>query len=191
MADMLKLRKAIKDRKPEFKRQDTTHRPNLGTTGWRKPKGLHSKMRHKMAGHRAVPTVGWGSPAAVEGCHPSGLWPVQVNSINDISLIDAKTHGAMIAAGVGKRSKIQLIDALLKKNITILNVKDAKGYASKVQAEIKAHKEERANAAKKGDKPALKKSEPKKPQPQKEMSPEDRKEAERKEAEKVMIQKER
>lgn len=189
MADMLALRKSIKDKKPEFKRQDFGHRPNLSTTGWRRPKGLHSKMRHKTAGHRACVSVGWGSPAAVAGLHPSGLMPIIVSNTADVAKMDAKTQGALIAAGVGKRSKIALIDALLKKNITILNVKDPKGFAGKVQADIKAHKDARAAAKK--EKPEAKKAEPKKPEPKKELTEEEKKEAQRKEAEKVLTQKER
>ena len=188
MADLLALRKAIKDKKPEFHRQDYTHRPNLGTTGWKKPKGLHSKMRHKKAGHRESVNVGWGSPASVSGAHPSGLMPVVVSSVTDIARIDAKLQGAIIASGVGNRSKVALIDALLKKNITILNIKDPKGYAAKVAADVKARKDARAAAKKEEKKPEQKKAAPK---VEPKLSDEEKKEAERKEAEKVMIQKER
>jgi large subunit ribosomal protein L32e len=188
MADALALRKAIKDKKPEFHRQDYTHRPNLGTTGWKKPKGLHSKMRHKKAGHLGSVNVGWGSPAAVEGAHKSGLMPVLVSSVNDIASIDAKKEGAIIAAGVGDRAKVALVDALLKKNIRILNIKEPQGFAAKVAAALKARKDARVAAQKKEEKkPEAKKPEPKKP----ELSDEEKKEAARKEAEKVMIQKER
>ncbi len=189
MADMIKLRKEIKDRKPTFRRQIYNHRPNLATTGWRKPKGLHSKMRHKSAGHQACVSVGWGSPVDVEGMHPSGLWPIIVNNMAQVATLDAKTQGALIAAGVGTRARLGIVDALVKKNITILNMKEPKSFAATVAAGMKARKDAKAKktAPKEEKKPSSKPAA--KPEPA--MSEEDKKETQRREAEKVMIQKER
>ena len=43
---LLELRKRIKRKKPEFIRQDAHKKKSLESK-WRKPKGLHSKMREK------------------------------------------------------------------------------------------------------------------------------------------------
>jgi len=41
---LLKIRKQLKKRKPAFTRQDINRYPRLEVK-WRKPKGLHAKMR--------------------------------------------------------------------------------------------------------------------------------------------------
>lgn len=187
MADLLALRKTIKKKKPSFKRSDYSKKVRIGLS-WRKPKGLHSKMRHKAAGHAEVVSIGWGSPLAVEGMHKSGLMPMMVNNQADANAIDPKRQGAVIAAGVGVRSRLVLVEALLKRQVRILNIKDAKGYAASIAADIKARKEAVAKAkqSKTQKAPVQKKEEPKK-----ELSAEDQKEQQRREAEKVLTQKER
>ena len=44
MADLLKLRKRIKKKKPRFVRQDSHKKPKLKKK-WKKPKGLQSKSQ--------------------------------------------------------------------------------------------------------------------------------------------------
>ena len=188
MTDLLALRKAIKSKKPDFVRQDSHKKVRLGDA-WRKPKGLHSKMRHKSAGHMSVVSVGWGSPAEVSGLHPSGLLPVLVHGLGDVARMDAKKEGAIIGAGVGDRRKIALVDALLKKNVTILNLKDAKGFAARIADGLKKRKESKLNVQTK--KESHKETKPAVKEAPKEMTPEEKKEHERREAEKVLTHKER
>ncbi len=190
MTDLLSLRKQIKSRKPHFARQDVLKKSRLDDT-WRKPKGMHSKMRHHKKGYSAYVETGWGSPVEVKGLHKSGLKPVVVNNIGQVATIDAKTEGAVIASHVGNRLKVALIEALLKKNVKILNIKDARGTATGITQAVAARKkasQERAKAkeARKDEKPKAKKQE----KPAAEQTPEEKKEAERREAEKVMTKKE-
>jgi large subunit ribosomal protein L32e len=189
MTDLLALRKQIKARKPRFSRQDVLKKSRLDDT-WRHPKGMHSKMRHHKKGYSAYVEVGWGSPAAVEGLHKSGLRPVVIHSIGQVAVLDPKTEGAVIAAHVGNRLKVLLIDALTKKNIRILNIKDAAATATGIRQAVEARKKaaverKKAKEAKKEEKPKARKAE--KPEAQ---TPEEKKEAERREAEKIMTRKE-
>ena len=48
---LLNVRKEMKERKPEFIRQDNPKRMKLNYK-WRKPKGVHSKIRHHFKGRR-------------------------------------------------------------------------------------------------------------------------------------------
>ena len=66
ISELLKLREEIKENKPDFIRQEYPARKNLKKT-WRKPKGIHSKMRKKKLGKRKQPSVGYKSPRLVRG----------------------------------------------------------------------------------------------------------------------------
>ena len=65
---LLQVRKELKERKPEFIRQDNPKRKKLNYK-WRKPKGIHSKMRHNRRGKRGSPSPGYGSPNEIKGYH--------------------------------------------------------------------------------------------------------------------------
>lgn len=191
MTDLLALRKQIKTRKPHFARQDVLKKDRLDDT-WRKPKGMHSKMRHHKKGYSAYVETGWGSPVEVKGLHKSGLKPIIVNCIGQVQLIDAKKEGAVIASHVGNRLKVSLIEALLKKNVRILNIKDALGAANGIKQAVAARKKAtqdrvKAKEARKDTAPKAKKQEKPAAAAQ---TPEEKKEAERREAEKVMTKKE-
>ena len=47
--ELLELRKQIKNKKPDFIRQDAHKKKKLGKK-WRKARGLHSKIRLKLRG---------------------------------------------------------------------------------------------------------------------------------------------
>jgi large subunit ribosomal protein L32e len=189
MADLLALRKQIKSRKPHFSRQDVLKKDRLEDT-WRKPKGMHSKMRHHKKGYSAYVETGWGSPVEVKGLHKSGLRPVIVNNMGQVAAIDAKKEGAVIASHVGNRLKVQLIEALAKKNVRILNIKNALDIANGIKQAVAARKKAmqdrvKAKEARKNAAPKAKKQET--PEAQ---TAEEKKEADRREAEKVMTKKE-
>ena len=81
---LIELRKAIKEKKPIFIRQDNPKRKKLSYK-WRKPKGIHSKIRHHFKGRRKMPSPGYKSPAAVRGFHSSGLKIVYVFTPTDVA----------------------------------------------------------------------------------------------------------
>lgn len=186
MKELLALRKKMKARQPGFLRQDS-HRHKRLAKVWRKPTGLHSKMRHNAAGQAASVAIGYRSPVAVQGLDRNGLQPVRVFNVDQVAELNKKTQSAVIGAGVGMRSRVAIVDALNKAGITINNLKDSKEYAGKVKHVLKARKDAAsARHARKQKTAPAKKKEEKAP----ELSEEDRKELERKEAEKVLTRKE-
>jgi len=187
MKELLALRKRMKARQPAFLRQDS-HRHKRLAKVWRKPTGLHSKMRHNAAGQAASVAIGYRSPVAVQGLDRNGFQPVRVFNVDQVAALDKKTHSAIIGAGVGMRSRLTIVDALNKAGIHIINLKDSKGYAGKVQHVLKARKDAAAARLTRKTKtaPVAKKKEEKKP----ELNEEDKKDQERKEAEKVLTRKE-
>ena len=88
ISTLLELRSKIKSKKPDFIRQDYQRRKRLGRKlKWRKPKGIHSKIRHHFKGRRKMPSPGYKSPREVRGLHASGLAMVMGFSVDDVKKI--------------------------------------------------------------------------------------------------------
>src|SRR3990167_5790376 len=96
---LLELRSKIKGKKPVFIRQDNPKRMKLNYK-WRKPKGIHSKIRHHFKGRRKMPSPGYKSPMEVRGLHSSGLKIVRIFSLEDISKIKNGAEGIIISKSV-------------------------------------------------------------------------------------------
>ena len=107
---LLNTRKQQKSKKPTFKRTDS-HKKKKLDENWRRPRGLQSK----------VVQVGYGSPKAVRGLHPSGFEEVMVRNPDDLQPIDPSYQAARIARTVGVRKR-QMIEEIAKsREIKILN----------------------------------------------------------------------
>ncbi len=73
-----------------------------------------------------VVEVGYRSPKAVRGLHPSGLEDVLVYNVKDLEKLNPETQGARIASTVGKRKKIEIIKRARELGIRILNISEEK-----------------------------------------------------------------
>ena len=122
LQELLKLRAEIKRRRPPFQR-DQLYRHGLRNVKladvWRRPKGRHSKIRQRIRG--AIPTPGYGSPAAVRGFHPSGFCEKLVHNLQELEGIDAKKIAVRISASVGMRKKILVVKKAQQLGLKILN----------------------------------------------------------------------
>ena len=108
MKELLSLKKKMKARKPSFVRQDAHKWKRLGSK-WRKPTGIHSKVRQKIIGHPVMVNRGYGTPKAVYGMLQNGLLPIRVFNVGDLAKVDSKTQTAVIASTVGTRKKIEMV----------------------------------------------------------------------------------
>jgi large subunit ribosomal protein L32e len=116
----LKIRHTIKKRTPEFRRQEWFRYKKLGTA-WRKPRGLHSKMR-KHKGYRPdVVSIGYGSPSKSRFLHPSGFKEVMVYNVKDLEKIDPESQAARVGHSVGTRKRIVIEEKAEEKGIRVLN----------------------------------------------------------------------
>ncbi|MEK6827984.1 MAG: 50S ribosomal protein L32e [Nanoarchaeota archaeon] len=118
---LLELRTRIKEKKPDFIRQDNPKRMKVNDK-WRKPKGIHSKIRHKFKGRRKMPSPGYKSPRDAKGLHSSGLKIVGIMSINDLIKIRKESEGAVIAKSVGMKKKLEILKKARELNVNILNL---------------------------------------------------------------------
>lgn len=132
---LLKTRKKQKSKKPTFKRTDS-HKKKKLDENWRRPRGLQSKLRKRIASKGAVVQVGYGSPRAVRGLHPSGFEDVLVRNLDDLQLIDPACQAVRIARTVGVRKRRVIEEVAKNREIKILNPLPVGLAPEEVEAEV-------------------------------------------------------
>lgn len=117
---LMNVRSRQKAKKPEFNRHDTQKKKRLGLS-WRKPRGLHNKLRQQVSAKGKLVRPGFGSPKAVRGFHPSGFPEILVNSVADL----AKAEGCVvrIASTVGQKKRLEIQAKAAEMNLKVLNIK--------------------------------------------------------------------
>ncbi len=117
---LLELRRAIDERRPSFVRQESWRylrvKPN-----WRRPRGIHSKMREMVDGHMPLVKVGYRGPRAARGLHPSGYLEVLVHNVKELEGLDPCVHAVRIASAVGARKREEIIRRARALGLRILN----------------------------------------------------------------------
>ncbi|MFH1788303.1 MAG: eL32 family ribosomal protein [Candidatus Altiarchaeota archaeon] len=108
-----------KKTKPRFVHQELSIRKRIPDR-WRRPRGIDSKQIEGKRGKGALPSIGYGSPKKTLGLHPSGLAPVRVRNIKELSALK-EGSGAIIASQVGRRKRNIIIKEANKLKITVLN----------------------------------------------------------------------
>ena len=122
VVDALKKRSKVAETRPEFTRQEYGRRLRLQQTGWRKPRGIHSKARYKMRYRRPMVSIGYGGPKLTKNYHPSGFREVHVFNVADLAKIsDADKQAARIGHGVGRRKRELMIKKADELGIRVLN----------------------------------------------------------------------
>lgn len=110
----------LKSKKPKFKRQEQSRYKRLANK-WRRPRGLHSKLRTKKKGKGSRPSIGYGNPESIKGLHPSGLREVRVSNPSDLEGVDQKSQAVRIAGSVGKRKRMEILKKAKKMKLKVLN----------------------------------------------------------------------
>ena len=141
MADkkLLEHRKRMKSKKPAMIRQDWYKKTRLAKV-WRRPKGLHSKFRHRRKERTGIVEPGWGSPCEVKGLHSSGLEFIIINSPVALEKIAKDSQGIVIAGSVGDKKKIEILKIALQKKINVLNIKNAAEWIAGKELEMEQRK---------------------------------------------------
>jgi large subunit ribosomal protein L32e len=119
---LLKVRSRQKAKKPEFNRHDS-HKKKRLSTSWRKPRGLHNKLRQQVAAKGKLVRPGFGSPRNVRGYHPSGFKEVLVFNVNEVN----EMHDCVvrIASTVGMKKHREIVAKALEKKLRVLNAKES------------------------------------------------------------------
>jgi len=88
---------------------------------WVKPKGKDNKMRLKLKGYPPVVEVGYRTPEAIRGLHPSGLKPAVVHNAEELDRLDPRVHIVYIASTVGARKRRDILEKAASKGFRIAN----------------------------------------------------------------------
>ncbi|MFA6952898.1 MAG: 50S ribosomal protein L32e [Candidatus Methanomethylophilaceae archaeon] len=118
--DALAKRAVISGRRPAFKRQEWFRYSKLGE-GWRRPKGIHSKMKRNLKRRPPVVDIGFRGPIVARALHPSGFEEVLVYNVENLEAIDPKTQAVRIGGTVGTRKRILIQERAEELSIRVLN----------------------------------------------------------------------
>lgn len=118
--DNLAKRNRMSHKRPAFKRQNWFRYKRLGDK-WRRPRGIHSKMRRHFKYRIPVVRSGFRGPASVRGLHPSGFEEVLVNNLKEVDNVDAKTQAIRIASTVGDKKREMIVTKADELGIRVFN----------------------------------------------------------------------
>ncbi len=119
-ADAFAKRAMISRRRPAFKRQEWFRYSKLSEK-WRKPKGIHSKMKRQLKRRPPMVDIGFRGPVAARNLHPSGFEEVMVYNVNGLEGIDPKKQAVRIGGTVGTKKRIAIEDRADELGIRVLN----------------------------------------------------------------------
>lgn len=187
MKELLELRKQIKRKKPDFVRQDA-HKKRLKKR-WVKPRGLHSKVRLRKAGHPKKVSSGYGGPKEVRGLSKEGLKMVLVHNENELGSVEKEKECIIISSEVGLKNKISLLKKAKEKGIKVLNL-DVDKYLKQKEEEIKKKLEKKKVKEEKKKKKKEEKKEKKEEKLEEKLSEEEKKEVEKKEKDRLLTKRE-
>ena len=134
-------KKIIRKKKPNFVRQDTNKTKRLKKV-WRKPKGLHSKIRLNKKGHAKSPSQGYRSPKNIRRKKH-----ILVHALKDLENVKE----VVIAKTVGKKKKLELLKKAKELGVNVLNI-NIDEFVKKVEEELKKKKESRKTKVAKREK---------------------------------------
>ena len=116
----LAKRSRMSHKRPAFKRQNWFRYKRLGDK-WRRPRGIHSKMRRHFKYRIPVVQSGFRGPASVRGLHPSGFEEVLINNLKEVDNVDAKTQAMRIASTVGDKKREMIVTKANELGIRVFN----------------------------------------------------------------------
>ena len=106
-ASGLAKRAIINGRRPTFRRQEWFRYSKLGEA-WRRPRGIHSKMRRHLKRRTHMVDIGYRGPAAVRGLHPSGFEEVMVYNVDGLTNVDPNVQAVRIGGTVGTKKRLDI-----------------------------------------------------------------------------------
>lgn len=109
------------ERKPrkKFLRYEWFKCKKLGLK-WRRPVGLHSKVRQGRKGKPPQVNAGFGHAVAERG-KINGYVPVVVQNVADLERVDTKKQVAVLASALGMQAAIEMAVKAKQLGVTILN----------------------------------------------------------------------
>ena len=141
---LLEAKKKMRKRKPSFIRQEFTKRKRL-SKNWRRPRGIHSKIRLRRKGKASRVAIGYGTPKKIRHLTAEGLRKINVQNVAQLKELDNSKDIAIIGRTVGDRKKLDILRNAKKEGIKVYNF-------SRIDEEIKRIEEKHKKETKKDKK---------------------------------------
>jgi large subunit ribosomal protein L32e len=119
----LSKRNRMSHKRPTFKRQNWFRYKRLGEK-WRRPRGIHSKMRRHFKYRIPVVQIGFRGPASVRGLHPSGFEEVMIQTPKEVDNVNPEVQAIRIASTVGDKKREVIVKKADKLKIRVFNRRD-------------------------------------------------------------------
>ena len=119
--ERLALRKEIKNRTPQFLREEWFRYKRI-PKNWGRPDGISSKMRRNYKYRPSKVRVGFRGPKDVRGLHPSGFEEVMISNVAELESVDPKKQAVRINGAVGTKKRLEISKKADELDIRILNV---------------------------------------------------------------------
>jgi len=107
-------------KKPKFLRSSAHAYKRIGMK-WRKPRGVHSKLRRREKGKGFHPNVGWGAPKYLKWLHPSGFEEILVSNLKQLEKINPQKQAVKISHTIGKKKRMIILKKADEMKIKVLN----------------------------------------------------------------------
>lgn len=177
MKNLLIIRKNLKKKKPVFLRQDALIKKKLSKK-WRKPRGMHSKLREGRKGHPKKPSSGYRSPKAVRNLTKEGFKQLLIYNPDGLQKMNKETQTATLAKSVGLKKKIKILEKAKSLGFKLSNIKDIDATLKEIEEKLIKKKETKTKRFKEKVKKETEKIEEVKEKPKeeiKEIKPEEEK----------------
>jgi large subunit ribosomal protein L32e len=142
MKELITQKIAMKKKMPKFRRQEAHVKARLSRTGWRKPKGTHSKMRRQRKGYNVIVKVGYRTPRLLRGRLRSGLLEVSITTPEELKNI-TKDQIALIPRTLGNRKRLTILQEAKKMKLNIANFPRIEEKIKEIESGLVARKKKR------------------------------------------------
>ena len=130
---LVKHKQQMKKKQPKFVRQEYNKRKQL-PLNWRKPRGVHSKLRLRRRGKPQMVSAGYKMPEQVRGLTREGLLQIFVSAPEHLKFV--KAGEVAVIRKVSNKRRLEILQAAQKLNIKILNFKNISKKINEIKAKL-------------------------------------------------------
>ena len=186
--DLVKLRNAMKKKKPYFVKQMARQRKGLKNK-WRKPRGSDSKIKIGKKDYPKKIKIGFKGPRKVRGLSRDGFNIVLVKNISDVMKVD-KEKDIICLSNIGNKKKIEIVKKCVELNLKFLNLKNPSAFLKKFEEDFQKRKEEKKKKYEEKTKKSVEKKNKKKEGIEAKVDDEEKESKEKKEKDKLLTKRE-
>ncbi|MEK6835636.1 MAG: eL32 family ribosomal protein [Nanoarchaeota archaeon] len=172
----METKQNFRKEKPDFIRYTSKNLKKLGKS-WRRPRGIHNKVKLKIKGHIKSPSIGYGNKSELKGLYKGQISYKVVSNLSELKNLD--TNAVLISSKLGLKKKVQLLNEIKKLNVKVLSIKDIDAYIKNIEEKLKQRKEKKKQIEQK--KEEFKKKAEEKSKEKKELTQEEKSELEKQE----------